>query len=62
VIGVILTGYLDDGASGLYAIKECGGLAVVQSPEDAEVPDMPRNALRRVQADEVVPLDKSRNC
>ncbi len=58
VIGVILTGYLDDGASGLYAIKERGGLAVVQTPEDAEVPDMPRNALRRVQADEIVPLSQ----
>jgi two-component system chemotaxis response regulator CheB len=55
---VILTGYLDDGASGLYAIKERGGLAVVQTPEDAEVPDMPLNALRRVQADEIVPLNQ----
>lgn len=58
VIGVVLTGYLDDGASGLYAIKERGGLAVVQTPEDAEVPDMPLNALRRVRADEIVPLSQ----
>jgi two-component system chemotaxis response regulator CheB len=53
-----LTGYLDDGASGLYAIKERGGLAVVQAPEDAEVPDMPLSALRRVEADEIVPLSQ----
>jgi two-component system chemotaxis response regulator CheB len=56
VIGVILTGYLDDGASGLYAIKERGGMAVVQSPSDAEIPDMPSNALQLVKVDEIVPL------
>ncbi len=49
---------LDDGASGLYAIKERGGLAVVQEPNDAEVPDLPRNALRRVEADEIVPIEQ----
>lgn len=56
VIGVILTGTLDDGASGLLAIKGCGGTVLVQDPKDAEYPDMPRNALKQVQADYQVPL------
>ncbi len=45
VIGVVLSGLLDDGSAGLIAIKSCGGLAVVQEPEDAMWPEMPRNAL-----------------
>lgn len=43
MIGVV--GLLDDGSAGLIAIKSCGGLAVVQEPEDATWPEMPRNAL-----------------
>ena len=46
VIGVVLSGLLDDGAAGLIAIKACGGLCVVQQPDDAIWPEMPRNALR----------------
>jgi two-component system chemotaxis response regulator CheB len=53
VIGVVLTGYLSDGAAGLAAIKQRGGLAVVQHPVDAEVGDMPRAALEAVDADHV---------
>jgi two-component system chemotaxis response regulator CheB len=53
VIGVILTGLLNDGASGLHAVKEMGGLAVVQHPLDAEAPDMPRAALETVEVDRV---------
>ncbi|MFD1874574.1 chemotaxis protein CheB [Hymenobacter bucti] len=56
VIGVVLTGYLDDGTSGLWSVQRLGGLTVVQDPHDAEVPDMPANALEFVQADYVVPL------
>jgi two-component system chemotaxis response regulator CheB len=55
VIGVILSGALSDGTAGLLAIKRCGGLAIVQDPDDALVPDMPANALRHVDADHVVP-------
>jgi two-component system chemotaxis response regulator CheB len=56
VIGTLLTGRLDDGVVGLQAIKECGGLAVVQDPASAEEPSMPLNALRSVVVDRVVPL------
>jgi two-component system chemotaxis response regulator CheB len=56
VIGVILSGTLDDGSSGLKAIKQRGGVAIVQEPQDALFRDMPTNALRAVQPDHVVPL------
>jgi two-component system chemotaxis response regulator CheB len=56
VIGVILTGRLDDGTAGLQAIKACGGTAVVQDPADAEVSDMPRSAMRHVEVDHCVAL------
>jgi len=56
VIGVVLTGALDCGTAGLLSIKERGGLALVQSPEDAEVADMPLSAIRHVEVDRVLPL------
>ena len=56
VIGVVLTGYLDDGASGLAAVKACGGLTVVQDPDDAAYPDMPQSAIEAADPDYVVPL------
>ena len=56
VVGVVLTGALDDGSSGLYAIKARGGLAVVQHPDDAEFPSMPLNAMRTVEVDHAVPF------
>jgi two-component system chemotaxis response regulator CheB len=56
VIGVVLTGTLDDGTAGLWEIKRRGGIAVVQSPEDAAYPQMPRNAIQSVAVDYIVPL------
>jgi len=56
VIGVILTGLLNDGASGLTDLKRCGGLAVVQSPRDAAASDMPWEALRACDVDYRAPL------
>ncbi|KFE66549.1 chemotaxis protein CheB [Hyalangium minutum] len=56
VIGVLLTGYLDDGTAGLTAIRRCGGTCVVQDPQDAAYPDMPQNALNRVKVDYCLPL------
>lgn len=56
VIGVLLTGYLDDGTAGMIAIRRCGGTCVVQDPDDAAYPDMPKNALRQLQADHCLPL------
>jgi two-component system, chemotaxis family, protein-glutamate methylesterase/glutaminase len=53
VIGVLLTGMLNDGAAGLLAIKQCGGTTVVQDPLDAFAPDMPRAALHAVDVDHV---------
>ena len=55
VIGVILSGALDDGAAGLSAIARGGGIAIVQDPDDAEVPSMPLAALRLTQVHAVVP-------
>jgi two-component system, chemotaxis family, protein-glutamate methylesterase/glutaminase len=51
VVGVLLSGMLYDGASGLRAIKRCGGIAVIQDPADALYPDMPRHALQRSEVD-----------
>ncbi len=55
VIGVVLSGLLNDGASGLEAVKRCGGVAVVQDPADAIADEMPRSALEAVSADLSVP-------
>lgn len=59
VIGVLLTGMLDDGVFGLMAIKQRGGLAGIQTPADALYPEMPMNALRKVNnIDFAVPLSE----
>jgi two-component system chemotaxis response regulator CheB len=53
VIGVVLSGVLDDGTSGLWSIKRLGGVALAQKPEDALHPEMPRSALTYVECDHV---------
>lgn len=58
VIGIVLTGMLDDGSAGLGAIKKCGGITVVQDPKDATYPEMPQSALNNVEVDHCVPLSE----
>jgi two-component system chemotaxis response regulator CheB len=55
VIGVVLTGALDDGTAGLWTIKLRGGTAIVQEPEDALIRGMPLNALDNVEVDHKLP-------
>ena len=55
-IGVILTGNLNDGTAGLYEIKRCGGIAIVQDPDEAEASSMPRSALENVAVDYRLPV------
>ncbi len=56
VIGIILTGNLSDGTKGLMRIKQAGGMAVVQDPEEALFPSMPSSALQYVPADYRLPV------
>ncbi|SEU34093.1 chemotaxis protein CheB [Stigmatella erecta] len=58
VVGVVLTGAMDCGSAGLLAIKQQGGLAVVQEPSDAYCPDMPQNVLNQMDVDHCVPIAK----
>ncbi|TKC56198.1 chemotaxis protein CheB [Pedobacter hiemivivus] len=56
VTGIVLTGLLDDGTSGMSAIKKSGGTCIVQDPAEADFPDMPRNVLQNVAVDYNVPI------
>jgi two-component system, chemotaxis family, protein-glutamate methylesterase/glutaminase len=56
VIGVVLTGALDDGTAGIVAIKDAGGITVVQDPNEAFSPGMPRSAVNTGRVDHVLPL------
>jgi two-component system chemotaxis response regulator CheB len=55
-IGVVLSGMLDDGTAGLWAIKDQGGLAFVQQPSEAMHDSMPESAIKHVEVDFVGPL------
>jgi two-component system chemotaxis response regulator CheB len=57
LLGIILTGANQDGASGLHAVHRAGGITVVQEPDEAQAPYMVEAALRRTEADYVLPLD-----
>lgn len=58
VVGVVLTGNLDDGSAGLADIKTRGGLAIAQDPDDALAPSMPLNAMESTDVDFVLPASQ----
>jgi len=47
LVAVVLTGASSDGANGARAVRDAGGVVIVQSPETAEAPVMPRSAIER---------------
>lgn len=56
VVGVLLSGvWGEDGTAGLWQIRHRGGVTVVQDPDDAEHPSMPRSAIDNVSVDHVLP-------
>ena len=58
LLGIILTGANEDGAQGLAAVHDAGGLTVVQTPETAQSPQMVISALKLRQPDYVLPLEE----
>lgn len=55
VVACLGSGYLDDGVAGLEAVRDCGGVTIVQSPDDAEVGELPTNALEAMEPDHILP-------
>ena len=58
VIGVLLSGMMDDGSAGLWQIKKHGGVTMVQDPNDAKFPSMPQAAIDNVDIDYVLPVSQ----
>ncbi|HEY3185479.1 MAG TPA: chemotaxis protein CheB [Gaiellaceae bacterium] len=56
VAAIVLSGTMDDGAAGLKAVQEAGGITLVQDPEEALYPGMPRNAIELTRPDHVLPI------
>jgi two-component system chemotaxis response regulator CheB len=56
VVGIVLTGRLNDGTAGLYEVKRHGGITIVQDPSDALCPAMPASALKHVGVDHCIAL------
>jgi two-component system, chemotaxis family, protein-glutamate methylesterase/glutaminase len=57
VVGVLLTGMLEDGVAGLQAIRAVGGVVIVQDPLDAAFPELPTRALQVLAPDRTLPID-----
>ena len=58
VIGIVLTGMLDDGTSGMWSVKRLGGICIVQEPEEAMYASMPNHVMEYVDVDYVIPVNK----
>lgn len=57
-LGLLLSGMLDDGASGLWALRWLGGSTMVQHPDDALYPSIPLSGLRSVEVNDILPTDQ----
>jgi two-component system chemotaxis response regulator CheB len=56
VVGVVMSGFRDDGTAGLAEIKKAGGVAIIQDPAEAAVPQMPQHAAEKVKPDYVLAI------
>jgi two-component system, chemotaxis family, protein-glutamate methylesterase/glutaminase len=55
-IGIILSGMLDDGVTGMLMIRRCGGVCIIQDPSEAEYGDMPLNVMEKMEPDYTAPV------
>jgi two-component system, chemotaxis family, protein-glutamate methylesterase/glutaminase len=58
VIGIILSGLLEDGTSGMMAIRRSGGTCIIQHPDEAQYPDMPLSVVRNLKPDFSIPVEE----